>query len=160
MNFTIKDFNLSHSVASFFIGEADPGDQAIGNDFVAQEDVGRLKATYYVCTIREKTRAGDVYRTTVSRYIRYRQGHTEKFPGIFFMYDVSPVIVEYKRDVSILYFLVNLMAPSGGIYSIGTFLDHILNFRFASDCYRSAGDLTQTFFERGRLLMDVNSFSN
>jgi hypothetical protein len=132
MNLTINDFNLSHSIGSFFIGETDPDDHPIGDDFVIQEEIGRLKATYYVRTIRETTRAGDIYRTNIRRYIRYRHGHTEKFPGIFFMYDVSPVIVEYKKDVSVLHFLVNLMAILGGIYSIGTFLDHLLNFRFAS----------------------------
>jgi hypothetical protein len=132
MNLTINDFNLSHSITSFFIGETDPGDQAIGSDFVVQDEIGRLKTIHYVRTIREKTRAGDLYRSSVSRYVRYREGQTAKFPGIFFMYDVSPVIVEYKRDVSVLHFLVNMMAILGGIYSIGAFLDHILNFRFAS----------------------------
>jgi hypothetical protein len=132
MNLTINDFNLSHSISSVFIGETDPGERAIGNDMVSQEEIGRLKAAYYIRTIREKTRGGELYRTTASKYVRYRQGRTEKFPGIFFLYDVSPVIVEYKRDVSVLHFLVNLMAILGGIYSVGTFLDHILNLSFAS----------------------------
>jgi hypothetical protein len=136
MGLTIDDFNLSHGVNSFFIGETDGGGQGINGAVKIQREKGRFKAMYFASAIREKTQAGEIYRTRIHHYERYREGSSGKFPGIFFFYDLAPVIVEWKRDVSFLHFLVNLMAILGGIYSLGMFLDHILNFH-ASEVSRN-----------------------
>jgi hypothetical protein len=84
---------------------------------------------YFASTIREKTGDGEVWRTRIHHYDRYREGTSGKFPGIFLFYDFAPIIVEWKRDVSLLHFLVNLMAIIGGIYSLGLLIDTIVNGR-------------------------------
>jgi hypothetical protein len=132
MGLTIDDFNLSHTVNAFFIGKNDPGDGGISGVSKTQLEKGRYKALYFAGAIREITGGGEVFRTRIHHYERYREGTSAKFPGIFFFYDLSPVIVEWKRDVTFLRFLVNLMAVLGGIYSIGAFVDHILHFRRAT----------------------------
>ncbi|OHT06394.1 endoplasmic reticulum-Golgi intermediate compartment protein 3-like [Tritrichomonas foetus] len=137
MGVTLDDFNMSHTITSFFIS-----DNIIDKDFnfsqhhknrlspldgitKVQKQHSRFKAMYFVRAIREKISNTQVYRTTVTHYDRYREGSSEKFPGLYFHYSVAPVIVEYKRDISFLHFLVDLMALLGGIFAIGTMIDHL-----------------------------------
>jgi hypothetical protein len=124
MNLTIDDFNMSHKIASFFVGGKESQKGVLDGVSKTQKQFGRLKVVYFVRAMREGL-GNDVYRTTVSQYERYREGNSSKFPGIFFHYDVSPVVVEYKRDMSVLHFLVQLMAILGGIYSIASLLDRL-----------------------------------
>jgi hypothetical protein len=84
-----------------------------------------------VSVIREKVGRGEVFRTRIHHYERYREGASGKYPGAFFFYDLAPIIVEWKRDVSLLHFLVDLMAILGGVYSLGMFLGHLLSFQSA-----------------------------
>jgi hypothetical protein len=125
MNLTIDDFNLSHKISSFYVGDKDTHQGLLDKVSKVQKQHGRLKVVYFVRAMREKGGSGDDYRATVTQYERYREGNSSKFPGIFFHYDVSPVVVEYKRDVSVLHFLVQLMAILGGIYSIASLLDRL-----------------------------------
>jgi hypothetical protein len=129
MNLTIDDFNLTHKIASFFVGAKDAQKGALDGVRKVQKQHGRIKVVYFVRAMREGSSYGDLYRTTVTQYERYREGNSSKFPGIFFHYDVSPIVVEYKRDVSVLHFLVQLMAILGGVYSIALLLDRLFSPR-------------------------------
>lgn len=126
MGLTVDDFNMTHRIDSFFIGETDPGDKVLTGVTKSQNAKGRMKSLYFVRAVREKLQGEELYRTSVTHYERFREGSSGKFPGIFFHYDVSPIIVEYKRDVSFLHFLVDLMAIIGGVFSLGIFVDHMM----------------------------------
>ena len=126
MNLTVDDFNMTHRIDKFFVGDQDPGDRVLDGVTKVQERHGRMKALYYVRVVREKRSAGELYRASVTHYERYREGESAKFPGIFFSYDVSPIVVEYKRDTTFLRFLVDLMSIMGGIFSIGVLIDHTI----------------------------------
>lgn len=124
-NLTIDDFNLTHTINRFYIGRYDPGNAPLNQIHVEQKEKGRMKTLYFIRSTRENLGDVDFYRLGVSHYERYREGSSGKFPIISFYYNVSPLIVEYKRDVSILHFLVDIMAIVGGIFAIGRFLDYI-----------------------------------
>ena len=125
LGININDFNLSHTISSLYLGENDYGDHPLDGVRKVQSQRGRYKSLYFLRAIREKKSSSEIYRISVTHYDRYREGLSGKFPGIYFYYDVSPIVVEYKRDVSILHFLVDLMAILGGIFSLGTMLDHL-----------------------------------
>jgi len=130
LGISINDFNLTHTIQTMYFGENDLGDRPIDGISKVQSQKGRYKGLYFFRAIREKKGSSEVYRTSVTHYDRYREGASGKFPGLYFYYDVSPIVVEYKRDVSFLHFLVELMAILGGVYSLGTLLDHITSSTF------------------------------
>ena len=96
--------------------------------YVKQEEHGRMKGMYFFSVIKDIPPNSQTlqYHSTVTSYSRYREGESGKFPGLFFNYDVSPLIIQHKRDSSILRFLSNLIGILGGIYSLSVLLDHLL----------------------------------
>jgi hypothetical protein len=127
MGLTVDDFNLSHAINEFYVGESDAGGPGISGVAKEQRRAGRFKALYFVSIVRERAGRGEVFRTRVHHYERYREGASRKYPGVFFFYDVAPVVVEWERAVPPLRFLVELMAVLGGVYSLGMFVDHLLH---------------------------------
>ena len=120
----MDDFNMTHTINTLFV-EDENGDKPLDGLKMVQDKVGRYKGVYYLRTLREKRGSSQVYRVTATHYDRYREATTGKFPGLFFHFDISPIIVEYKKDISFLHFLVELMAILGGVYSLGSLLDHV-----------------------------------
>lgn len=48
-------------------------------------------------------------------------------PGIFFQYELSPLMVKYtEKDRSFGHFITNLCAIIGGVYTVAGLLDKIL----------------------------------
>ncbi|EAY07130.1 hypothetical protein TVAG_342940 [Trichomonas vaginalis G3] len=125
LGISIDDFNFTHKINDIYIGENDLGDHPLKGIKKVQKEVGRYKGLYFIRTLREQKGSLQVYRATSSHYDRYREGTTGKFPGLYFNYDVSPIIVMYKRDTTVLNFVIELMAILGGIYSLGSLLDHL-----------------------------------
>lgn len=125
LGISIDDFNFTHKINDLFIGDNEFGDHPLSGLKKVQSERGRYKGLYFIRTLREKKGSIQIYRATVSHYDRYREGTSGKFPGLYINYDVSPIIVEYKRDTTVLHFLVQLMAILGGIYSLGSLLDHL-----------------------------------
>ncbi|OHT06565.1 endoplasmic reticulum-Golgi intermediate compartment protein 3-like [Tritrichomonas foetus] len=124
MNMTINDFNMSHIIHHFSIENEESG--PLDSISKVQKAKGRMKSMYFVRAIKEVVGKGNHYRMGVTHYERFRQGKSGKFPSIYFYYDVAPIVVEHKRDVSVLHFLVDLMAVLGGIFSLATMIEHIL----------------------------------
>ena len=143
MNMTLDDFNLTHTLRRFTIGNnlfsaflSQGRDLVLKGSLlksslnqeknVIQEKKGRMKSLYFIRATKQKRYKMNYYTLNTEHYDRYREGASEKFPGIFFYYSISPIVVEFKRDVSFLHFLVDLMAIVGGVFSLATLLHHIL----------------------------------
>lgn len=92
-----------------------------------QKERSRYKSMYFIRAVKQMKNVDFKYSMSVTHYNRYREGSSNKFPGLYFYYDVAPIAVEYKRDVSFLHFLVDLMAILGGIFALGTLLDHLIS---------------------------------
>lgn len=92
-----------------------------------QKEKGKYKGIYNIKTLREIVSKDEIIRSTIHHYERFRKNESRKFPGLYFHYDQSPIIVEYKKNSSFLRFLVNLMALLGGIVSIGNLVDNIIS---------------------------------
>lgn len=127
MGLTLEDFNLTHIIKSFYFGKKDLN-HLLDNVKVVQTQHNRFKGIYYLHAIREQVSRSKeiVYHYSMTNFSRYREGDSGKFPGLFFNYDVSPIIIQHKRDHSILRFLSNLIGILGGIYSLGVLLDRII----------------------------------
>lgn len=123
MNITVDDFNMSHVINHIYFGESQKG--AIKDNACIQKEKGRFKSLYFIKTAKEIKNGKEIYRYSATHYERYREGSSLKFPGIFIFYDSSPIIAEYKRDVSVLHFLVELMGILGGVIAFASFIERM-----------------------------------
>ena len=74
---------------------------------------------------------GDVLRTNQYSVTEHERdlgndaGHG--LPGVFFMYDLSPITVQYTgTKQSLPHFLTSLCAIIGGVFTVASFLDAII----------------------------------
>lgn len=152
MGITLEDFNFSHKIHSFYVNDRIPYHYNPTNkkhnkimkkmaNFVSrfskksplsgilkiQYNHSRYKALYFIRAIKEVVDEDRYeYHVTATHYDRYREGTSSKFPGLYFYYNVAPIIIQYKRDVSVLRFLVTLMGILGGIFAMGALADHLI----------------------------------
>ena len=124
MGVTLDDFNLSHTIKSLYVGNT-RSFSSIKNLTKIQKRHSRYKGMYFIRAIKNRKPHFYNYITSVTHYDRYREGQSAKFPGLYFHYKVSPIVVEYKRDVSFLHFLVELMAILGGVFALGSLIDRL-----------------------------------
>lgn len=55
------------------------------------------------------------------------RGHTKLVPSVFFMYDLSPIMVSIKETKrSIIGFITSLCAIVGGVFTVAQVLDALL----------------------------------
>lgn len=153
MGLTLDDFNFSHKIHKFYVTDKIPyhydfnqkdryklmkkvsnliGSYIKKSPLTGIEKIqmnqSRYKALYFIRAVKELLDDDDhyEYHVTATHYDRYREGTSSKFPGLYFYYNVAPILVKYKRDVSILRFLVTLMGILGGIFALGTLADHLI----------------------------------
>jgi hypothetical protein len=122
-------FNMSHKINHFSLGlPQTKGHFPLDGTEVAQTKNGRLKMFYFVraVPIGNGTRR---FAIGASSYQNYRGSGSTKFPGIFFVYDISPITVIQEAVGSMMEFLVEISAILGGVFATATLLDAIA-FRF------------------------------
>lgn len=152
MGIELDDFNFSHKIHKFYVNDRIPYryNSTHKNQYKIMKKVNslieqytkrspltgiekiqhnhsRYKALYFIRAVKEVVDTNyHEYHITATHYDRYREGTSSKFPGLYFYYNVAPIVLEYKRDVSVLRFLVTLMGILGGIFAIGTLADHLI----------------------------------
>jgi hypothetical protein len=125
-------FNLTHTINHFSLGLPQKrGHFPLDGTQMVQSKKGRLKMFYFVRAV-PIGKGGRQFSIGASSYQNYRGKTSLKFPGIFFSYDISPIYVLQRPEVSTMEFLVEVSAILGGIFAISTFIDGI-TFRFAED---------------------------
>ena len=146
MGLTIDDFNFSHKIHNFYVNDRIPyrynsAHKKIMKSLVKRRSIrsplanvekiqhnhSRYKALYFIRAVKEViSKDINKYHIDVTHYDRYRVGKSSKFPGLYFYYNVAPIMIEYKRDVSVLRFLVTLIGILGGIFALGNLADHLI----------------------------------
>ena len=67
----------------------------------------------------------DSYQYTVNSF---SENAYDRFPLLFFRYDLSPITVEYKHvKMSFLTFMINVFAILGGVFTVAGIIDAIIH---------------------------------
>lgn len=129
-------FNMTHTVSSLSFGQQFPGivNPLDGVTKIQTAPVSRLYQYYIkvVPTRYQSLAAGaEIIRTNQysvtehDRELGHEAGHG--LPGVFFMYDLSPITVQYSETKqSFAHFLTSLCAIIGGVFTIASFVDALV----------------------------------
>ncbi|KAE9605475.1 hypothetical protein Lal_00025250 [Lupinus albus] len=120
-------FNISHTVNKLSFGDRYPGlvNPLDGVKWVQGPTPGiyqyfiKVVPTIYT-DIRGHVTNSNQYSVT-EHFMSSEQG---TIPGVFFVYDISPIKVTFKEEhISFLHFLTNICAIIGGIFTIAGIVD-------------------------------------
>jgi endoplasmic reticulum-Golgi intermediate compartment protein 3 len=68
-----------------------------------------------------------------SSFVFYPQQQTAVLPGIFFVYDLSPFMLEvHHTSMPLLHFITKLLAIVGGVFTILGVVDSVIHKIFKS----------------------------
>jgi len=132
-----RSFNVSHIINHLSFGVDYPG-MKNPLDGVSKSWMNKQTSAMYeyfvkvVPTVYADLR-GNVINTnqfSVTEYVQNIEQHSMSnrgVPGFFVMYDLSPIIVDYKENSrSFLHFVTNLCAIIGGVFTVASLVDSLL----------------------------------
>ncbi|KAL9645959.1 hypothetical protein ABK040_001066 [Willaertia magna] len=139
-NFEVEHFNTSHIINSLGFGEQIPGmsHPLDGTKKIIQADNsdGTISGLFQyfvkvVPTIYESYSSNNEIITnqySVTQHFRPKnREHANVVPGVFFIYDLSPIMVHIKeRKKSFLQFLTSLCAIVGGVFTVSALIDKLI----------------------------------
>ncbi|EAX90096.1 hypothetical protein TVAG_396530 [Trichomonas vaginalis G3] len=120
-----ENLNFTHSFDFFSMGGGYHPAQILQNYMKVQKEYGRYKAMYYIRATRILNDYDTQYSLSVTSYDRYRDESSDKLPGVFINYDISPLILQYVLDRPIYQIIIDMMAIIGGIFAFGLLIDNI-----------------------------------
>eukprot|EP00993_Chasmostoma_nieuportense_P001084 NODE_1996_length_1312_cov_30.202532_g1899_i0.p1 GENE.NODE_1996_length_1312_cov_30.202532_g1899_i0~~NODE_1996_length_1312_cov_30.202532_g1899_i0.p1 ORF type:complete len:391 (+),score=125.30 NODE_1996_length_1312_cov_30.202532_g1899_i0:82-1254(+) len=133
----VEAFNTCHTIHTLRFGEVYPGhaNPLDGYAKTAAADCAGLHQYFIkvVPTIFTPLDGPDVYTNqySVTEHFKAIEPHSSAMvPGVFFIYDLSPIMVEIRESRShrsMLHFLTNLCAIIGGVFTVAGILDRILH---------------------------------
>eukprot|EP00761_Pharyngomonas_kirbyi_P012907 gb/GECH01012934.1/.p1 GENE.gb/GECH01012934.1/~~gb/GECH01012934.1/.p1 ORF type:complete len:387 (+),score=85.06 gb/GECH01012934.1/:1-1161(+) len=129
MPFEVENWDPSHVIHRLGFGEEYPG---LVNPLDGKEkqgaDSGKGVYQYFVKvvpTIYESTDNKELETNQYSVTEHYRAG--QNMPGVFFMYDLSPIMVHIKETrKSFVHFITSLCAIVGGVFTVAGIVDSIV----------------------------------
>ena len=131
--YEIDHFNTSHAIKKLSFGQDYPGitNPLDGKTKVVNE--GSALFQYFikvVPTIYEYANGKQLFTNQYSVTEHYRPKnpqHPNVVPGVYFMYDLSPIMVHIKETrKSFLHFITNLCAIIGGVFTVSGLIDSLL----------------------------------
>jgi len=132
------DFNVSHKVNTLSFGREYPGiKNPLDGKTVMWKDSGSPMYEYYVQvvpTIWEDDQGEfSTNQYSVTEYMEVVKRNEDNtfqgrgVPGLFIMYELSPIIVDFEVGTkSLLRFIINLCAIIGGIFTVASLLDVLI----------------------------------
>ncbi|XP_058080097.1 uncharacterized protein LOC131228222 [Magnolia sinica] len=124
-----ESYNISHKINKISFGEEFPGvvNPLDGVQWTQQA----LSGTYQyfikvVPTIYTDIRGRKIQSNqfSVTEHFRGADGYPQTLPGVFFIYDFSPIKVMFTEgNVSLLHFLTNICAIVGGVFTVSGIVD-------------------------------------
>jgi hypothetical protein len=131
--YELEHFNTSHVIHSLGFGEYYPG---IHNPLDTTSKLvtdGSALYQYFVKvvpTIYEYSDGRQIVSNqySVTQHMRPKnEQHPHVVPGVFFMYDLSPIMVHIKEESrSFIHFLVSVCAIIGGVFTVSGLLDSMV----------------------------------
>lgn len=128
-------FNTSHVIHKLGFGTEIPGlvNPLDGRKHLLPDgDSGLFQFYIKVVPTRFETLKGDQVETnqySVTEHFRKRSPANGVVPGVFFVYDLSPIkvhITESHAHKSFLHFLTSLCAAVGGVFTVAGLIDSLL----------------------------------
>lgn len=128
--FELEHFNTSHIIHSLGFGEYYPGIHNPLDNTAKYVTDGSALYQYFVKvvpTIYEYVDGKQIVTNqySVTQHMRPKNAqHSHVVPGVFFMYDLSPIMVHIKQqNKSFVHFLVSICAIVGGVFTVSGLLD-------------------------------------
>ena len=137
-----NNINVEHIINDLYFGEYLSRIKLYGFGYVSYNLMHSLKGKkrinekmtkvyqYYLKIVPTKYRffSGlnyDSYQYTVNSF---SENSFDRFPVLFFRYDLSPITVEYKHTkMSFLTFMINVFAILGGVFTVAGIIDAIIH---------------------------------
>jgi len=132
------DFNTSHKINSVSFGRDYPGiKNPLDGKTIIWKDKGSPMYEYYVTVVptiwEDSSGEFSTNQYSVTDYmevIKKQDDNTFQgrgVPGLFIMYDLSPIIVDFEVGTkSFIRFLINLCAIIGGIFTVASLFDVLI----------------------------------
>jgi hypothetical protein len=134
--FKWAEFNLSHEITRLSFGNDYPGLVNPLDKVVKLEDKGTGMFQYFikvVPTIYESLDGAVINTNQFSVTEHYRmlagkgEGGGHGLPGVFFMYDLSPIMVKFtEQQRSFAHFLTSVCAIVGGVFTVAGIIDSVV----------------------------------
>jgi len=139
-------FDISHTTHTLSFGQPYPGSQnpLDGTSFMIDKDTGTGLHQYFIQVVPTIYQVADSTLITnqFSFTRRFKPLHPKKsdkfdnhpfgmssvLPGVFFIYDISPFMVEISQvKVPFTHFLTKICAIAGGVYSVAGVVDSLIH---------------------------------
>ncbi|KAJ7554843.1 hypothetical protein O6H91_05G011800 [Diphasiastrum complanatum] len=126
---SVKQVNVSHIIHDLSFGPKYPGihNPLDGTARILHETSGTFKYFIKVVPTEYRYRTGQVLPTnqfSVTEYFTSVKDHDNSWPAVYFLYDLSPIIVTIKEErQNFTHFLTRLCAVLGGTFAVTGMLD-------------------------------------
>eukprot|EP00049_Salpingoeca_infusionum_P027906 m.34926 g.34926 ORF g.34926 m.34926 type:complete len:394 (-) comp9832_c0_seq1:231-1412(-) len=128
----LAKFNLTHTINNLSFGDAYPGqvnplaghsDDAVTPGSTMFQYFVKVVPTRYTDTSGKELHTNQYSVTMHQKQINHDQGQSG-LPGVFFMYEISPIVVQLTREShSFFHFLTDLCGIVGGVFTVAGMLD-------------------------------------
>jgi len=132
--FKFAEFNLSHTIVRLSFGKEYPGIINPLDNVTKQETKGAGMHQYFVKVVPTIYSGldGTIINTnqfSVTEHYRAisMKGDGHGLPGVFFMYDLSPIMVMFtEKQRSFAHFLTSVCAIVGGVFTVAGIVDSLV----------------------------------
>jgi len=145
VDFLARNINVTHTIHHLSFGEPYPGVINPLDNHVEVDLPGASMVQYFVKVVPTTYTFLNNESVVTNQYSVTEHNHHVELndlpngvPGMFVLYDMSPITVRYKEArKSFLHFLTNACAIIGGIITIASIIDNVI-FRFESSDSKKA----------------------
>ncbi|KAJ7968181.1 endoplasmic reticulum-Golgi intermediate compartment protein 3-like [Quillaja saponaria] len=129
LSFQKDNYNISHKINKVTLGKSFPGlvNPLDGVQWVQETPHGMYQYFIKVVpTIYTDSRGRTIHSNqySVTEHFKSSEFGFQSIPGVFFIYDISPIKVTLKEEhVPVLHFMTHICAIIGGIFTIAGIVD-------------------------------------
>jgi hypothetical protein len=132
LNIQPETYNISHKITKLSFGKEFPGvvNPLDGVEWIQDHSNGLTGMYQYfvkvVPTIYTDIRGRKIHSNqfSVTEHFREPIGYPRPPPGVYFIYEFSPIKVDFtEENTSLLHFLTNICAIVGGIFTVAGIID-------------------------------------
>eukprot|EP01117_Protostelium_nocturnum_P017237 TRINITY_DN698_c0_g1_i1.p1 TRINITY_DN698_c0_g1~~TRINITY_DN698_c0_g1_i1.p1 ORF type:complete len:376 (+),score=129.04 TRINITY_DN698_c0_g1_i1:114-1241(+) len=130
--FKNMNFNLSHHIHKFSFGLEYPGIMNPLDNLQKDAHASHGMYQYFLKVVptEYKSFGGEVINTnqySVTEHFKVLRGGEHGLPGVFFMYELSPIRVKYSESSkSFAHFLTGICAIIGGVFTVAGIVDSFI----------------------------------
>lgn len=132
LDITVGDYNITHKINKLSFGEEFPGvvNPLDGAQWTQHTSSGvyqyfiKVVPTIYIDIRGHKIHSNQF---SVTEHFRDEHSYPKSAPGVYFIYDFSPIKVIYTEGkTTFLHFLTNICAIIGGVFTVAGIIDSFI----------------------------------